>query len=103
MSLNAKIYRSSELGIKGIRTKRLVSLCEHFKASVYLSPQGASEYLAEDGFEASTSTRLQFQNYQPTSYIQRGVKDFNSHLSILDVLANLGWEKTRKYIHKGTI
>jgi WbqC-like protein family len=101
LGLTPRIHQASELGITGVRTKRLVSFCEHFNAKEYLSPKGSAAYLAEDGFETSTSTQLRFQDYQPSPYTQKGTKEFISHLSILDVLANLGWKKTRDYVING--
>jgi hypothetical protein len=103
LELNAKIHRASELGITGVRSKRLTSFCDHFKAKEYLSPQGSATYLKEDAFDTTTTARLRLQDYQPRPYSQKGSKDFISHLSILDVLANLGWKKTREYVYNGEI
>lgn len=101
LGLSTKIHRTSELDIQGIRTERLASLCDQFKAKEYLSPKGAAEYLLADGFQNITKTQLRFQDFQPQPYQQIGTRDFVSHLSILDVIANLGWERTKLYICKG--
>ena len=98
LELCPTIYRSSELQIEGVRTDRLVKLCNHFRAGTYLSPVGATDYLAADGFTTKTSSSLVFQDFNPLPYPQANSKEFISHLSIVDVVANLGWEKTRDYV-----
>ena len=101
LGLTTKIHLASKLRIDGVRSDRLVAFCDYFGAKEYLSPLGSANYLAEDGFSVKTSARLRFQNYQPSPYPQRGVQCYISQLSILDVLANLGWEKTARYVLKG--
>ncbi len=98
LELRPIIYRSSELQIEGVRTDRLVKLCNHFRASTYISPFGAADYLKADGFTTKTATSLVFQDFNPPPYPQANSKEFISHLSIVDVVANLGWEKTRDYV-----
>ena len=64
-----------------------------------MSPVGSSSYLAEDGmFEQQSIVELVFQDFHPKMYTQKNNKHFFSHLSIIDVLANLGIESTKKYI-----
>lgn len=92
-------YRSSDLKIEGKRSERLVNLCEYFNAKEYLSPIGSTEYLSEDAFTQKTTTKLRFQNFSPSKYKQHGSLEFISHLSIVDVVANLGWSDARKYIN----
>lgn len=103
LEITTRLHRAGELGVKGARSSRLISLCEHLKAKEYLSPVGAADYLTEDGFTLKTSTTLRFQDYHPQAYPQKGSRDFFSHLSIVDVIANLGWDRTREYIFKGFI
>lgn len=98
LGLETKILKSSELGISGGRTNRLVDILNYLGADEYLSPIGASEYLEDDGFLSLTDISLTFQSYTPEFYAQRGAKQFFSHLSIVDVIANLGWHATRAYI-----
>jgi|TARA_B110000908_G_C10241761_1_gene446496 hypothetical protein len=103
LEITTRLHRAGELGVKGARSTRLISLCEHFKAKEYLSPAGAADYLSEDGFTLKTTTTLRFQEYHPQAYLQKGSQEFFSHLSIVDVIANLGWDGTRKYIIKGVV
>lgn len=103
LEITARLHRSGELDVKGARSTRLISLCEHFNAEEYLSPVGAADYLSEDGFTLKTKTKLRLQEYYPKNYPQKGSQDFFSHLSIVDVIANLGWDGAREYIIKGVV
>jgi hypothetical protein len=98
LNLETRIHRASELGIHGNRSDRLIELCKYFNAKTYLSPIGASEYLAIDGFEDRSPAKLIFQNFKASAYTQKNSKEFIPNLSIIDVVANLGWKNTRTYI-----
>ncbi len=103
LGITARLHRAGELGITGIRSARLIALCKHFDAKEYLSPVGSADYLSEDGFTAKVTATLRFQEYHPQPYHQKGSREFVSHLSIVDVIANLGWDGARQYIIKGVI
>lgn len=98
LRLGAQRLRAGELGIPGTRTLRLIAICRSLGASTYLSPPGAREYLAEDGFERQSDIQLQFDEFPAPAYPQRGSAGFVSHLSVLDALANLGWAGLARYI-----
>jgi len=99
LGLNPLFISSRELGINGQRTERLLKICNHFSCTKYLSPEGSKEYLTEDGlFEQQSSVELVFQDFIPKKYDQKDTKNFFSHLSIIDVLANLGIDGTKKYL-----
>ncbi len=102
LGVTARLHRSCDLGIRGVRSERLVAMCQLFSAHEYLSPLGSANYLEEDRFAARSSAILRFQDYEPKPYVQKGSKNFLSHLSIVDVVANLGWEKTRVYVEMGS-
>ncbi|HEV8646187.1 MAG TPA: WbqC family protein [Burkholderiales bacterium] len=93
-----RILRSSTLDLPGKRTERLVKICEHLGCTEYVAPIGSTEYLAEDGFTEMTSISLLFNSYVPDAYSQVGSKSFVSHLSILDVLANIGKKAASEYV-----
>lgn len=102
MGFGPLFVRSSELGVTGERTVRLIRICEHFGCGDYLSPIGAADYLASDGCFEQSSVRLAFQNFTPEPYSQRGASEFVSHLSWIDVVANLGWEHAACYVRSKT-
>lgn len=98
LNIKTKIYRSSSLDIKGIRSDRLINFCSYFNAKIYLSAIGSSNYLRDDNFNERSPSSLLFQEYTPQYYYQKNSENFVSHLSIVDVVANMGWEETREYI-----
>lgn len=98
LGITTKLLRSSELGIGGSRTERLINICEHLECDEYISPMGSAVYLAEDGFVEKTSIRLSFNDFVPAPYVQVNTQSFVSHLSVLDILANLGWRGTTAHI-----
>jgi len=98
LGIKTKFILSSDLNISGKRTERIINILEKLKADVYLSPQGAAEYLQLDDFPNKTSINLTFQSFEPKPYDQHRHDKFESHLSIVDVVANIGWENTKRYI-----
>ena len=103
LGIRAHIHRAGDLRISGKRSARLISICQYFDAEEYLSPVGSADYLSEDSFAEKTTISLKFQKYKPLLYPQKGSQEFVSHLSIVDVVANLGWDGARQYILKGVI
>jgi hypothetical protein len=101
LGLAPRLHRASELGREGQRSDRLISLCRLLGARQYLSPRGSAEYLAEDRFAERAPAALRFQDYQPGAYQQKGASDHIASLSIVDVVANLGWHDARSYVEQG--
>jgi hypothetical protein len=101
INISTHIHRSSELEIDGVRSMRLLDICEHFNADEYLSPLGSADYLKLDQFEDNFVGRVRFNNYSAEYYPQKGTSQFISNLSIIDVVANLGWDGTRQYVISG--
>jgi hypothetical protein len=101
LQIRTPLLRASEIGVPGTRSARVASICDHLKSDEYLSPPGALEYLLADGFSNLTPARLLIQEFLPEPYAQRGAAAFVSHLSIIDVAANLGWAAAAGYIGRG--
>jgi hypothetical protein len=93
-------YKSSDFKIKEKkRTDKIINLLENFNITHYVSPQGSKDYLLEDNFFGKTNINLEFNNYTPDKYYQNFNKNsFFNKLSVIDVLSNLGWDMTKKYI-----
>jgi hypothetical protein len=100
MGSATKLLRSSELGVGGQRTDRLIAICEKLGSAEYVSPPGSAGYLAEDGFTTKTSIRLSFNEFQPSPYPQLPDGNFVSHLSLLDVIANIGTAGAADYVRQ---
>ena len=84
---------SSTLNIPGEKTEKLVNICKSLSADSYLSTIGTKEkYLKneEHKFE-NVGIEVIYHDYIHPVYSQRG-KKFLDHLSILDLILNLGSE-----------
>ena len=103
LNLNPKFVYSSELNIHGARSEKLLSICNQLDCNRYLSPRGSADYLAEDAVFDNSNVVLEFQNFDPQLYSQHGEPSFVSHLSVVDVLANLGKTLTREYVIGSTL
>ena len=83
-----EIYKSSELGIGGGQTERLVSLCRHFGATEYLSGSAARDYLEVPQFQAA-GIEVCWHDYKHPNYSQQ-FGEFVPFLSSIDLLFNIG-------------
>jgi hypothetical protein len=101
LGIRPTIHRASGLTIEGKRSRRLEAICHRLGETRYLSPVGSSEYLKQDGFGTGLALELVFQDYRPQPYRQHKTKEFVSHLSIVDVVCQIGWERAAAYVRKG--
>lgn len=96
--IRTPMIRSSEMGIAGKRTSRLIRILEHVGCTEYVTTPGALTYLCEDRFQELTRIPLLVQRFIPQPYGQHGTSEFVSHLSTIDIVANLGWRATAEYV-----
>jgi len=99
LGLKREIKRSSEIGIAGDRSERLLNLCLHAGANRYLSGNAAQAYLDVELF-ASHGIIVKWQNYQHPTYPQQH-GEFLPFLSALDLLLNCG-DDSLKIISEGS-
>jgi hypothetical protein len=88
LGIQPTVARSSELGIQGERSERLVKLCEYFGASRYLSGSAARAYLDTALFRRH-GIEVEWQDYEHPVYPQQH-GEFLPNLSALDLLLNCG-------------
>lgn len=100
LSITSKFIQSSHLEVKTQkRTDKLIDLLENFNVTEYLSPQGSMDYLLKDNFNYKTKINLKFSNYKTREYPQYCNKNiYHDKLSIIDIIANLGWSGAKDYI-----
>jgi len=98
LDLKINYKKASLMHIDKQRTSKVIGLCKAVGATVYVAPEGSKEYLSEDKFESQTEVALTFQDYHVQEYNQLGVSNFFSHLSIVDAVMNIGWDRCRQYI-----
>jgi hypothetical protein len=76
--------------------ERVKAICNSLKASEYINPQGGTELYDHQDFKNSGLV-LKFIQTNNITYRQT-VPEFVPHLSIIDVLMNIGKEETKKLI-----
>lgn len=94
LSINRRTLLSSELGVKGASTQRLVDICKAVGADAYLSGVGGKGYLDDKAFEAA-GVRLCYQEFSHPVYPQvafRKEEPFVPGMAAVDLLFNLGPE-----------
>ena len=101
LEIEVKFHLASKVGILGQRSERLVDFSRSFHCDTYLSPVGSKDYLEQDGIFYNSDINLKYQNFNPVMYEQKGTKEFIGYLSIIDVVANIGWVKAKDYIKGG--
>jgi hypothetical protein len=100
--IKCSLLKASDLGCRGERADHLAALCKRVGAERYISPVGSMQYLEADDFQNKHNVCLGFSNFVPREYKQTGSAGFISHLSTIDVVANIGIDGTKKYIRNGT-
>lgn len=98
MKIDTEFVLASSLNVGGARSVHLKEICQALHCDQYISPIGSREYLLEDGVFEEGNVELIFQNYVAKEYSQHRNNNFLSHMSIVDVIANLGFEGASKYI-----
>jgi WbqC-like protein family len=85
-----RFVRSSELGVTGTRTERLVRILQHLGATHYLSGPSAKDYLDASLFDAAKVT-LEYKTYAYPEYEQLH-PPYDPQVTILDLLFMKGAE-----------
>ena len=98
LNFNKTFLKSSDLKIEGKRTDRIIKILEKIKATNYFSTIGSKQYLADDQFTKLTKIKLLLNEYNCKPYFQKNSKEYISNLSIIDMIANLGWTKTSTHV-----
>jgi hypothetical protein len=98
LHIDTTFINASDLKVGGVRSEHLLNICKYIACEEYLSPQGSKDYLMEDGTFSNSGVELAFQHYDPPPYAQKHSNEFVSHLSIIDVIANIGVSETKPYI-----
>jgi hypothetical protein len=92
----SRLVRSSELGVEGRATERLIGLVRGVGGRAYLGGGGAAEYEEEELFREA-GIELVRQEFQHPQYPQLG-DGFEPGLSVIDALMGCGFAGTRKLI-----
>ena len=96
LGIERPMLRSSELGLTGERSERLLNICLSQGASRYLSGSAARAYLDTELF-AAHGIEVLWQDYQHPVYAQQH-GEFIPFLSALDLLLNCGEDESAAII-----
>jgi len=85
---HTQFFLSSNLGIAGSGSPRVLEIVKHFGGDVYITGHGAKNYLEHEMFEAN-GVRVEYIDYQKRPYPQLH-GEFTPYVSALDLIANNG-------------
>lgn len=86
--IKTPLILSSELGISTKRNERIIDICKNLEGTIYLSGDGAKEYLEEEIFKEN-NLKVIYQDYHHPTYSQIN-GDFMPYMCAFDYLFNCG-------------
>lgn len=90
LGIVTELRMSSDYGLRGCKTERLINLLCKVGATTYLSGPAAKDYLDEDAFRRA-GIGLSYKTYDYEPYPQLW-GDFEGAVTVLDLIANCGPE-----------
>jgi hypothetical protein len=94
----ASFLVSTDMQIDAKRTDKLLIMLEKLDAKYYLSPLGAKDYLEVDDFTGRTEVVLEYSRFIDHPYEQLKVSSYHEKLSVVDVIAHIGFAKFGEYL-----
>lgn len=91
LGLSTKLVKSSDIAVTGKKSEYLFNICNHIGANVYLSAAGSKEYIEEEGIFELSTIKVEYQSFEIIEYPQQGVSTFVPYMSIVDMIANIGF------------
>lgn len=98
LDITTNFMKSSDIPVLGIKSNYLFNLCEHLGASSYLSASGSKEYIEAEGVFEKSNIAVNYHQSDPYRYPQHKEESFIPYLSIIDYIANRGFENFKKEI-----
>lgn len=91
LQIDTPIVRSSEIGLEGTKTDRLIDMCSKIGARCYLTGAGGSTGYLDVEKIGRSGIGVIWQQFNHPTYPQRYPNlGFSSHLGFLDLLLNCG-------------
>lgn len=99
LRIKTQLILSSEINVTGKKEDLLLDICRNLNATTYVSTPGSAVYL--DGYKgfSDSGINLEYQKFDHPFYSQ-GKFEFISHLSVIDVICNIGLKATEEIIKK---
>lgn len=101
LQIDIKYYKASELDFRGEKSALVQDMCKKLKASLYIFGSLGRDYADVDSFNKE-GIEVYFQDYHHPNYPQLW-GDFISHLSVIDLIFNVGHDRTMEVIMSGNI
>jgi len=103
LGIGPEFYVSSELPVprQDGASQRLLEYCRHFGANEYLTGHGGYNYLKHDVFE-DAGVAVKYVKYDLSPYPQLH-GEYNPFLSIIDLLFNIGTDRTPSFLTAETV
>ena len=98
LKINAQFYSASDIPTKGLKSQRLIEICNYFNSINYYSPRGSMEYINEENYFDKNKINVIYQKFSLKKYSQYRTNFFVNNLSIIDIMSNLGPVETLRYI-----
>jgi WbqC-like protein family len=89
LGITTTITWSTEYSASGSKTERLLSLCQASGATAYLSGPAARDYLEEERF-TDQGIEVRWMSYEGYPTYEQAYPPFDHHVSVLDLLFNVG-------------
>ena len=102
LKIDIKIIKASDLSPTGSKSDLILDIAKRSGASVYLSGPAGRDYMELDKYKRE-GVNVWFNDFKHPVYTQRNRNDFISHLSLIDLLMNVGADQGRKIIQSGTV
>ncbi|MBR9999343.1 MAG: WbqC family protein [Cyclobacteriaceae bacterium] len=104
LKIDSDFIRSSALSTADLyQADKLLRICELLGCTTYLSSQGSAAYLEQDipgSVFGKSQVELYYLNYEHPVYPQL-YGDFISHMCIIDLLFNVGFDQAPEIIRSG--
>ena len=92
--------KASDLSSVGVRENLLLSICKELGATEYISPPGSQDYLEGSSAFENSGVELSYFDFIHPIYEQK-FGSFISHLSVVDMLFNVGPKRSEELIRGG--
>lgn len=101
LKIDVKYHKASELNFKGHKSELVLDMCKKLGSDTYIFGALGRDYADVDYFNKN-GINVYFQDYNHPEYEQLW-GEFKSHLSIIDLLFNVGQSRTLEVIMEGNI
>ncbi len=98
LNISKKILKSSDLPVEGKKSEYLFNICNYVEADIYLSAAGSKEYIQEEGIFDASDILVEYHSFPIKEYPQQGINSFVPYMSIVDLIANIGFKNSNVYI-----